>query len=77
MGTAEYVSPELLEDDRCGPEADLWALGCIVFKMFTGKTPFADQTEYLVFQRIKNCQLEIPDVYFRLMCSPFQLKVYR
>ena len=49
VGTAEYVSPELLEDDICGPEADLWALGCIVYKMFTGKTPFQDNTEYLVF----------------------------
>lgn len=61
VGTAEYVSPELLEDDMCGPEADLWALGCIVYKMFTGKTPFQDSTEYLIFQKIKSCQLLIPD----------------
>lgn len=62
VGTAEYVSPELLEDESCGPEADLWALGCIVFKMFTGKTPFTDNTEYLVFQKIKGCTLQIPEV---------------
>jgi 3-phosphoinositide dependent protein kinase-1 len=49
VGTAEYVSPELLEDEICGPEADLWALGCIIYKLFTGKTPFSDQNEYLVF----------------------------
>ncbi|CAD8127403.1 unnamed protein product [Paramecium sonneborni] len=56
VGTAEYVSPELLEDDICGPQADLWALGCIIYKMFTGTTPFCDQTEYLVFQKVRSCQ---------------------
>ena len=64
VGTAEYVSPELLEDDQCGPEADLWALGCIVYKMFTGKTPFIDSTEYLVFQKVKSCKIDIPEVIF-------------
>lgn len=36
VGTAEYVCPELLEDEICGPEADLWALGCVIYKIFTG-----------------------------------------
>ncbi|CAD8113908.1 unnamed protein product [Paramecium primaurelia] len=58
VGTAEYVSPELLEDDVCGPQADLWALGCIIYKMFTGITPFCDQTEYLVFQKVRACQYQ-------------------
>lgn len=37
-----YVSPELLKDDECNTPADIWALGCIIYKMFTGKTPFYD-----------------------------------
>lgn len=40
MGSAEYVSPELLEYGYSGHEADLWALGCISYKMFANKTPF-------------------------------------
>lgn len=42
VGTCEYVSPELLKDDECESPADIWALGCIIYKMFTGKTPFHD-----------------------------------
>lgn len=56
VGTAEYVSPELLEDEICSFQADLWALGCILYKMFTGVTPFNDTTEYLIFQKVKACQ---------------------
>lgn len=33
---------------------DLWALGCIVFQMLCGRTPFRAGTEYLIFENIKN-----------------------
>jgi 3-phosphoinositide dependent protein kinase-1 len=29
VGTAQYVSPEMLGDSECGAAADLWALGRI------------------------------------------------
>ncbi|KRW98801.1 Protein kinase-like domain [Pseudocohnilembus persalinus] len=54
VGTAEYVSYELLEEEKCDYLADLWAFGIILFKMYHGKTPFYDQTEYLIFEKIKN-----------------------
>ncbi len=53
VGTAEYVSPELLEHDQCGFPADLWALGVIIYKMFVKDSPFNDLTEYLIFQKVK------------------------
>lgn len=40
VGTPLYVSPEMLEDSRSVPAGDLWALGCIIFRMHTGKAPF-------------------------------------
>lgn len=37
--------------------------GCIIFKMFTGQTPFFDHTEYLIFQKIKKVNYSMPEVY--------------
>lgn len=62
VGTAEYVTPELLliddeeEEDVDIPvtkACDLWALGCIIYQMLSGKTPFHGATEYLIFENIK------------------------
>ncbi|KAG7191856.1 uncharacterized protein KQ657_002645 [Scheffersomyces spartinae] len=52
VGTAEYVSPELLRDNVCGFEADVWALGCILYQFFNGIPPFKGATEYLTFEKI-------------------------
>lgn len=60
VGTAEYVSPEVLNDSEVGPETDLWALGCIIYQMYTGQSPFRDKTDYLVFRKILEGSLTIP-----------------
>ncbi|KAI5956726.1 PKH3 [Candida jiufengensis] len=52
VGTAEYVSPELLKENICGFEADIWAIGCILYQFFNGSPPFKGNTEYLTFQKI-------------------------
>lgn len=52
VGTAEYVSPELLKDNICVFESDIWAMGCILYQFFNGVPPFKGSTEYLTFQLI-------------------------
>lgn len=56
VGTAEYVSPELLESKYCGKPGDIWAFGCILYQMVAGKPPFKATNEYLTFQKITKLQ---------------------
>lgn len=41
-----FASPELLtaKADRYATKADMWQLGCLLYYMLTGKTPFGDGT---------------------------------
>jgi serine/threonine protein kinase len=52
VGTPLYVSPEMLQENVSLPAGDLWALGCIIFRMHTGRTPFAGISESQLFDNI-------------------------
>jgi len=56
VGTAQYVSPEILTSSGSGPASDLWALGCIIYQMVTGFPPFQSQSEYQIFQKIQGLE---------------------
>jgi serine/threonine protein kinase len=60
VGTAEYMSPEVLANQDTGPETDLWSLGVTLFQLVTGYTPFAAPSPYLSFLRIKRSFLRMP-----------------
>ena len=58
VGTAEYVSPEVLGDKPAGFGADIWALGIMIYQMFCGRTPFKEKTNYLIFRKIEELKIE-------------------
>jgi 3-phosphoinositide dependent protein kinase-1 len=49
VGTSEYVSPEVLKSLGSSQPADIWSLGCIIYQLLVGKTPFAANCEYDIF----------------------------
>jgi len=51
-GTAEYVSPEVLQGERTTPACDLWALGCLVYQLSCGRLPFRAATDFLLWEKI-------------------------
>uniref|UniRef100_A0A7N6B4Q0 Protein kinase domain-containing protein n=1 Tax=Anabas testudineus TaxID=64144 RepID=A0A7N6B4Q0_ANATE len=40
QGSQTYSAPEVLQGSETSMQSDLWALGCIMYYMYTGKPPF-------------------------------------
>ncbi|AOA60315.1 Protein kinase [Komagataella phaffii CBS 7435] len=63
VGTAEYVSPELLKYNHVGFECDLWALGCILYQLIVGRPPFKGKSDYLTFEKIIALDYSFPNYF--------------
>ena len=44
-GTMCYVAPEVINQEDYDYTADWWSLGCILFEMLTGTSPFYDDSK--------------------------------
>lgn len=58
VGTAEYVSPELLLHNQCDVSSDIWALGCMIYQFLQGSPPFRGENELQTFE--KTVSLDYP-----------------
>ncbi|KAH9616016.1 hypothetical protein KSS87_003291 [Heliosperma pusillum] len=63
VGTAAYVPPEVLNSSPATFGNDLWALGCTLYQMLSGTSPFKDASEWLIFQKIIARDIKFPEYF--------------
>ena len=51
-GTPEYLSPELVKNQGHDKAVDYWAIGILVYELLIGATPFADDSQTRIFEKI-------------------------
>src|SRR4029078_4001361 len=44
FGTAKNIAPEIARGGKVEPSADLYAVGCLLYELLTGKPPFTGTT---------------------------------
>jgi len=55
LGSAYYVSPEVMTTKIATMASDYWAVGCILYEMLVGGKMFKGRSEYYIMQQISAC----------------------
>jgi serine/threonine protein kinase len=58
LGTAAYMSPEQARGQQADRRADIWAFGCVVYEMLTGRAVFDGKTVSDVLAGVLRADLE-------------------
>ena len=56
LGTFQYMAPEQLEGEEADARTDIWAFGCVLYEMLTGKKAFAGRTHASLISSIMSAQ---------------------
>ena len=59
IGTRPYMSPEQV-NGKSERRSDIWALGVVIYQMYTGRMPFLGNTEMELMQNILNVEPPSP-----------------
>ena len=56
LGTFQYMAPEQLEGQEADSRADLWALGCVLYEMATGRRAFDGKSQASLIAAVMHTQ---------------------
>ncbi|KAM4706809.1 inactive serine/threonine-protein kinase PLK5 [Discoglossus pictus] len=59
-GTPNYLAPEVLSKDGHSFKSDIWALGCIIYTMLTGYSPFRARSQKEMYYFIQEGFFPVP-----------------
>ena len=62
-GTPNYIAPELLVNGIKSHKSDIWSLGCVLYALAVGKTPFEGKNIDHTFDNILNNSLNFPSQF--------------
>jgi serine/threonine-protein kinase len=74
FGTPEYMSPEQARGEHVDARVDVYAMGCILFQLVTGRTPFeAENFMGVLTMHLTEPVPRIPDQVFDTIGAPREL----
>jgi hypothetical protein len=56
-GTPNYTAPETIKGEPSTSAVDYWALGVILFELYTNQQPFRDETRSKIYENILNLKV--------------------
>ncbi|XBJ12120.1 hypothetical protein VPH35_016701 [Triticum aestivum] len=65
-GTPAFMAPEVARGEEQGPAADVWALGCTVIEMATGRAPWSHMDDVVAAVRLIGYTDAVPEAPERL-----------
>lgn len=60
-GSPAYISPDILQGNYRGKDADNWSLGVILFILVYANFPFVENTTQALFKKICQCEVVFPN----------------
>src|SRR5215469_1110528 len=72
LGTAAYMAPEQAKGKTVDRRADIWAFGCVLYEMLTGKQAFTGET---VTDTLASIIKEEPDWKLLPSATPMRVRV--
>jgi serine/threonine protein kinase len=63
VGTAEFLSPEQAAGKVVGKRSDLYCLGCVLYMLLTGRTPFTGSSYVELLHKHRYGQFDRPQKY--------------
>ena len=61
-GTPLYMAPQLVKQRKYSYKADIWSIGCILFELINGVTPFHARDLEEFEQKVAKCKMRLREI---------------